>query len=353
MLSIIPPLNNKNAYLRYAKLSAIWGILLLFIFTVLPLQRAKADTFNYVPICANTALDQWDWPKELKDHSSTAFDNFSYDSSSYIIYKTTTNGTATPKRSVFEVWANTSPTKFSIGYDEADSAKLLIHKNGSAGFSKATIVSEHRASMPADYYKWPSGYDDMFVNSETTATTDGAIPQADINCIVSAKNVLYESTWEFNEAPKDAPLGSENCSPLEFGCWIGKAFNGIADTFQAVGEAIVKAIAWLWVPDGDYMTGLFNQFLDSAEAQFGFLSYPITYLSDLIDSFDSSSSWCTESSCTKSFGSFFGGTFAINFLTLKTNFPDLWTYIVLALRGTTILALIFAIRHKYMEVLEK
>jgi formate-dependent nitrite reductase membrane component NrfD len=89
------------------------------------------------------------------------------------------------------------------------------------------------------------------------------------------------------------------------------------------------------------------------DLKLGFLTYPITFIANMFGAFTSSSSWCTSGSCTKSFGNFMGSNFTVDLNQMQTTMPTLWAFLLAALRGLTVLALIFGIRKKYMEVIHK
>lgn len=118
--------------------------------------------------------------------------------------------------------------------------------------------------------------------------------------------------------------------------------------------AIKGALTWLFVPNADSLKYAVTGNVKTISEKLGFLSYPFVFLGDLFSAFTTSTStWCTDSSCTKSFGNFFGQPASINLLAVKDLNSSLWNYILLAIRGVTVLALILGIRKKFMEVVAK
>jgi hypothetical protein len=188
--------------------------------------------------------------------------------------------------------------------------------------------------------------------SEGTSTSNSA----ELICISTAKGYTHPYNWDQITISETLPTqGAGKCNgALDFGCWVGRAFNGIENTFIAVAQAILKGLAWLWAPDQlktQQQFGSLNTFLQD---KLGFMLYPITFIIDLFNSFTSTANnWCTTSSCVKSFGNFQGQPFSININTGATVYPAIWQYFLAAIRGLTVLGLIFAIRHKYLEIVNK
>jgi hypothetical protein len=180
-------------------------------------------------------------------------------------------------------------------------------------------------------------------------------PSINFTCIVSVTNVTYGPGWDGPVYSTKLLYGTSTiqCDKLDLGCWVNKAWTGVADTFTSVGKALLSGIASIFAPDGTQLQSDFNAFNSFMTAKLGFLLYPFQFLVNLFNAFNSSSSWCTASSCTKNFGNLFGHPFTLDLNAMATVMPTMWSWFLGLIRGTTVLALVLALRRKYMSVVGK
>lgn len=180
----------------------------------------------------------------------------------------------------------------------------------------------------------------------------------DFTCIMnyskSDGNPVYATTYTGNYYNANAVPNqtTAQCSPLDIACRIADVFQGVQNTFASVGQFIVKGIANIFIPSSTTVQSSFNELNTFLVNKLGFLMYPFTFMTNLITAFNSTSNnWCSETSCTKSFGNLWGAPFAINFLTLKQSLPDYWNWFIALLRGVAVITLIQGIYHATMRVL--
>ncbi len=85
----------------------------------------------------------------------------------------------------------------------------------------------------------------------------------------------------------------------------------------------------------------------------GFLAFPFTMTSDILNAIKTNSGWCTTTNCTKDFGLFMGNNFTINFAQMNTTFPTIFNLVLNLVRGLTVIILIVMLRAKYQRLVEK
>lgn len=105
-----------------------------------------------------------------------------------------------------------------------------------------------------------------------------------MKCYYSAYNVTYDQTWKdewggaFNQIPN--AIGKYDCASTDYICKIKNIFTGIADTFVAVGEAIVNGFSALFTPDTTTLQYSFDELKTFLSDKLGFLVYPIEWTID-------------------------------------------------------------------------
>lgn len=179
-------------------------------------------------------------------------------------------------------------------------------------------------------------------------------------------NVTYDASWDQATAGtttvdnKVYPT-TQGCSMTDIGCLLQQTFSTVANTFLAVGEAIVNGIASLFSPDVDTLKYSFDEFSNSLLDTLGFLAYPFEWIIDCLDALYggivADGSWSIGFCGIDSFdwgfetGTFFGSNININYcstlvykLTAVSTilFPVLISY-----------ALIRTFKHKIDEVHSK
>lgn len=315
---------------------------------IAPPQTANAWD-ETLPTCTGIGLSYWDW---LEGDSNTGaanegvYDrdgnsNFSTANGRYVLARTV----AAPNLLLIRPISSTVNLEFQRYTDLSGAHYRLDMADGSAFMTNSINDAPVENGYPSSAT--------LVVNPTNTTST----PLTGITCVYTARNITYGSTWDkpFYSA-NEASRGSvdNDCDALDFGCWMGKVFDTIGDGLKEVMMGVVKAITYLFAPDEAKMSEIMNNAKTFFEAKLGFLVYPLTFIGQMFTAMgDTSNNWCSDSSCSKSFGNFFGSNFTVNLLDFKNQMPTVWTFFTTAIRGLTVLALILAIRKKYMEVLHK
>lgn len=165
----------------------------------------------------------------------------------------------------------------------------------------------------------------------------------------------YDGT-AITQSTQDMTCTNGNCVPLAiyadcstygvnvvggFGCVVGNALKAI--------QAFLK---YLFIPNALKLKDSFDAMSTKADEKLGFLLYPVTFVVQFFTAFgDTSNNWCTESSCTKSFGNLFGKDYTVNFTQLKTTIPSMYDFMITAIRALTIFGVLYMLRRKYLEVM--
>lgn len=180
----------------------------------------------------------------------------------------------------------------------------------------------------------------------------------DFTCINSYRafdgNPVYENDYTGITYGTDVPdqVGVE-CDTFDVACKIGEVFQGVQNTFSSVGSYIVRGIASIFFPDPDYLEQKFTQLSVFFTQKLGFLMYPIDFIIDMVQAFgNNTENWCTDTSCTKSFGNLWGSPFSIDFLTLKNSLPTYWNWFILFLRGAVVIGLVSSVYRTLMSTIK-
>jgi hypothetical protein len=191
----------------------------------------------------------------------------------------------------------------------------------------------------------------------SVTTTNTTAANGGFTCVFLARNVSYESTYDGNRFNNTtyykSGVSNTTCTATDFGCWMGRIGSGISGTLAQVSEEILKGFTFLFAPDSGKTQASFDALQSQLSANFGFLTFPFSFMADFFGAFNSNAGGCTSTVCNRSFGSFQGQPFQLNISQLGVTMPALWTWLLAAIRGLTILGLIFAIRSKYIEVMQK
>lgn len=175
--------------------------------------------------------------------------------------------------------------------------------------------------------------------------------QLDVGCVLFVNKVVYASAWDNITFSTAFPVGENGyvCAKTDIACHIGKVFNGVANTFVAVGDAIVQGIATLFIPDPDYMATSFAELNDFLRDKLGFLYFPADFVVDNMIYLLGS---CAGGGCNKtyhSFGNLFGSQVAISTDPSTVN-PTIQTAIQTVAQIVVAIGLVFAIVHKYKKI---
>lgn len=210
-------------------------------------------------------------------------------------------------------------------------------------------------------------------NATTTPNTNlipnwSATPAAgQVACIVAGINVQYDQTYTGTRYPALAPENNSyapSCEQSwynfaeEMACKTKNMFksvgDAITDTAKDIGNAFTTGLAWLFVPDDAYITGLFETQKDFWNEKLGFFTFPITLFVQIFGAFiDADYTGCTETNCTYNFGNFFGGNLSINFSQMHNVSPQLWVFALLVIRITALYYLIMTIYAIGVKVMSK
>jgi hypothetical protein len=320
-----------------------------FAAPVLKTQEVGAWTGD-IQTC-NLPFDAFNWKDQIRDHAVNTAKQSPDTVQTVIIYRYPGEG-----NNKFTV--DMLPTPYLAAFTQADQNPVTgeyaksVEYSLTAGSSQTATEFEvdlgaktvvNNGNVPVDPGKFKFG-----------SSGNGNI--SELSCIQTAKGFTQPFIWNGKSISESVPTqGGEKCNgALDFGCWIGKAFNGIGDGFNAVGRAIVQGIASIFMPDGNKIKADFDSLTSFMTAKLGFLTFPFQFLNDMYNGFnDTSNNWCNSTSCVKNFGNLYGQPFTVNFKQGETAYPAIWTYFLAAIRGVTVLGVVFAVRHKYLEIVNK
>lgn len=270
--------------------------------------------------------------------------------------------------------------------------------NGSVGVAVDWDVTDDVASNTVlfDYGDGTHGLstnDLRKLNTDNTlsGTVSGGISMDDIACIAAvhdaspgAANSIYASSYTGSTDYHDPADGDgdpdpiyNECATLDFVCYygnvmtffgivgsfIGDFFTSIGSLFEDFSVGLAEMLGGLFIPTDNHFSDTFNALNTFFQDKFGFLSWPLTFLGDLITALSvaSNASHCVPGSggsisafCEISLAAP-GGVipqFKINFGVIEQSWPTLWTYLQTAIVGVTMFGLITAIYHKYMRIIK-
>ena len=360
------PLNRIYAgFLRLTPVKAFALSSVLVASTLLgsfvhPPKASAAPAFDK---CGDLYLDGGDWPAELRKPTTgtdtgAGWTDFDINADQFVVYQTTANHTA--GRNLYTILRAKTTTNPQITF-VVESGLKKIRFNGS--LYQSTIIAE-----PKDQYQfnttwsnWGSVGHDGYetVGSGTTSGGTHNLDGIGVYCYAYVKNVQYAGSWTFDKLSEDVVYTeganlTYKCDTFDIGCQIAKAWRGVGNTIADAMYAAMKGIASFFMPDGAVIKSDFDDLNTFLQAKLGFLVYPLTFLGQLFTAFgDTTNNWCTSSSCTKNFGNLFGQPFVVDLKVGATAYPTYWTYFLTMTRGLVVLALVLAIRKKYIGVVHK
>lgn len=326
----------------------VYAIIFLFplILTLIP-HQAHAWTGDFQTPSYQSYIEQWDWPRAMSkgyiynaysdgDYPPATYPDFDPENTSYII-----------------VQKPTGSTDLIIYFTKSDQDKIIIKSDENGNYITSTradgllfyaqIADRPKTFFPNNYY-----LDASDSNSTTTKIYSIGYP-------LGSNNIAYDSTYsgrtynnKIGYTSSDSPI---SCSPLDFGCWITKAFDGVTDTLKKFGQAMLKPFVWLWIPDTTQIKAQFDDTNAMLIEKLGFLSFPFVFLGDVISAFTNNTLWCTDGNCKIDTGNLFGSNFTIDIMALKNMNSDLYNATVIIMRGVLIMITISAVYHAYMRVI--
>jgi len=318
---------------------------LLVVFT--PFARTqKASAYStQPPTCAGFSTDLgWNWKDALQSSSGwTANDQthgYTVDNfpGSVLMFQVFGGG-----------YSGDTIVQFNRTYGHS---KFYQNTTGNYGFNNTTVTLTGGADS-AIYFYWVNGSHTITTGGGnfTGATTAPAVGSSfDVKCVQFAYNYSYDSNYDIGQFNSEIAGQANACGTWDLVCKSSGFFTSLAtDTFNKI-KAVLSSIASIFVPDSAQVTSDFNDFNTFMQSKLGFLTYPVTFLASLFSAFAPDTSWCTTSSCTKSFGNFYGQPVAINLIAAKAAMVSYWDWFIAMVRGVTVLGLILAIRRKYISI---
>ncbi len=366
------------------KIALLFPVVVVVFTTIMAPQRALAQTPTYAPQCGggSSELNSWDWPQAVEKglrqdgtESGAKITDFDYQNDSYVIFKRPANQFDPYKRNVYEI-VRAAKEKNRITIKKGTLNAVTGKYNATLdtvgqSMQRATMSSEsdeYLTNNNALNFRVDSSYKNSNFHANVSSSsaspytmivsTNGTDenPGSNVLCIVGGHNVNYDPNWDFAQLERNIDYGvnpGQKCGAIEVGCWVGKIFRGIANTFEAFGMALVEAFVNIFAPDSNEVKADFDNFASFMQEKLGFLVYPIVFISDVFNAFTSGTAWCSATACTKDFGNLFGRPFNLDLRQLQVTMPTVWTWFTAMIRGLTILGLLIAVRKKYMGVVHQ
>jgi hypothetical protein len=308
----------------------------------------KALAVADVPVCSNTYLDIWNWPKavagtDVSPPNSGGLVDFNVSSSSYIVWKHA--GSTSNDFYLTEASAN---KELVMSYDSVSDKQKVYNGN-------ATNVHIHSqpSSIPAYSFEGSFSHKGMYASTNGTISDPFSLSPSEADCVVVAHNVVYDGTFTNTHYKANQTFSSTNpadCKLTDVFCWAGRIVDGIDNTFQSVGMAIFDGLSQLFAPSGTVISQDFTDFNTFLQAKLGFFAYPITFIVNMFNAFSSSTTGCNTSSCNIDFGNFYGHDFKINYLAPDQISTSIWTYLRLVIQSITVLALVLGVYRKILAI---
>lgn len=359
-------LNSKTHVLAHVIIPTI--LVLAHISLNTPPTQAYAPT-NSPPQCAvPAALNGWDYKAKIKE----VWPAWDIDVTNKAVL-------------VYEVWGDSGGTITNTYFQFADSIVFKADNSGSMVVQK-NIASTSTPEWPyRDFDATSTGdsmhYQNFYFTSDATETTHyralgifngtpvsvhsnvnvittySSTPSlGGVKCISSGINVKYDKSYtgrRYDALPVNngSIVSTMPCEADWYEVWesipcaAGRLTSGIANGMTQMAkdimDGIIAGFSFLFIPDENYMSGLFADQEEFWNNKLGFLVFPVVLMSDIYSEFtDFSGSPCTETNCTYNFGNFFGSNFSVNFSQMHNVSPQLWTFTLLVIRITALYYLI-------------
>ncbi len=149
------------------------------------------------------------------------------------------------------------------------------------------------------------------------------------------------------------PSPYEDCST--YGVDLLGGFTCVMGNF---GKWLAITLKMLFIPSGIFMQDYFENFMRVFTDLLGFLLYPITFTIQLFTEMWTASDTCSVVLASgvpgaNPSGTFFGATPNINVCSAQTHLPAVYNIAVFFTRVVTVVGLIYALYHRYFELLER
>lgn len=263
-------------------------------------------------------------------------------------------------------FANTSP------YDEFDSNNsnhsmvvtgsggstvTVVYETGSTNTNTQNIVFDEqnngnrRIKFPDDTRQRVIQYDandDVLVAVGSWTAINNSYNASNFTCISYNTNVEYSG--DYGGTIYDGVFDpTAECNGItDITCQLDTLFNNVANTFLAVGRAIIQGVAQLFIPNSDVMATIFAQMRTNFEDSLGLLFYPVGFLIDFFTTLRDTPPCGT--SCTLFTTTWLGGTLTVNPLIFRDFIPTYYSLVLNIIRAVTVYGVLLAIYRKYMEV---
>lgn len=329
--------------------------------------RVAADTglsnVDFLPQCGDTTLGDWDWGHSAlgldKITSPASWSDFDYNNSSYVILHdgVPTDG-GNPHNNRYFVYMADPGHKLTL-----DQVSGTVHIQVDDNFIRQATIIDEPQTIPAYKGNWTGSFSadqESTIGLSNFTTSAGFTPtiysggSTGFDCEFVGHNVNYGPNWgydHFATNPIHGTGSASTCSALDIPCQIGKLVNGVENTLVSVFTALLNAFSSLFVPDSTQLQTEYNTMSTSLATHLGFLTYPLTFFTNLFNAFTSGSSWCGSGGCVVDTGNLMGHDLRIDFAAIAEHWSSAWTVMVDVLRGLIVLELMLAIRRKFIETM--
>lgn len=329
----------------------------------------QAENIGYILDApyGNTHLTDTKWCTEGTKSWTTALKScntgggvighFDKTTSSYVMLKLV-DDSPTVKRNRYQIFVAENGKKINL-YKHTDGQHYLR----ADGLIHYGIIRAEPNSDPDYKTLWTGSFASQQYQIESTgsyqtvSTWKGYVIGNDIySAQVSAVNVDYSSTWQYAQLNDTVITGVDGgnggCAIYDIGCHVGAAYRNLTDSLQNLVITIFKGIGALFSPDKDAIKTSMDSYANEFKDKMGFLLYPVDFVSEIYSNLTASQTWCNNTSCSKSFGNLLGAPFSIDFLAFNKVAPQIWEWALIFIRATTVVALMYMIKAKWLKVIE-
>ena len=251
-------------------------------------------------------------------------------------------------------------SNYVLAWEYTIGENISLTENGNNGtrsmvFPAGTnfITFVNRNLVPGDpfYDDYPNSWDLSGIITTQGQTTFNDTDQ--VQCFHKAHNLHYEPTWSGStdyEDYDDEVLLVGGCSGIDIACRVSQVFNGVANTFKSVGEAIINGIAALFIPDTQFLEQKFADIYNEIDAQLGFLLYPFEFGADMLDAADGTG--CGNNCVVTTTGTVYGSPLSFDASWTRNNLPAVWQPIEIIIKGSIVFSVAFMLYRKFHMVVK-
>lgn len=132
------------------------------------------------------------------------------------------------------------------------------------------------------------------------------------------------------------------CKTMDLACHMSRFFN-------AITKWVFGTISWLFFPDSARVGAMFNQTLSNLQRSFGFLFFPVTFISDVFKSILQFSA--VNDTCALPPISIYGSTATIELCRWRYQLPGTWSFMQLIIRAGISIAFLWVCYRLLMRFL--